>query len=65
MKKKKFLIDHHYKTKNQNFLILPHLSESIDVPAECKWNKAFIEFNDFSKFREFDKSLKHELGSVS
>ena len=29
-----------------------------------KWSRTFIEFSDFSEFREFDKSLKHELGSI-
>ena len=29
-----------------------------------KWNRAFIEFSEFSEIREFDKSLKHELGSL-
>ena len=27
-----------------------------------KWSRIFTEFNDFSKFRETDKSLRHELG---
>ena len=29
-----------------------------------KWSRTFTEFNDSSKFRESDKSLKHELGSI-
>ena len=29
-----------------------------------KWSRTFIEFGEFSEFRETDKSLKHELGSV-
>ena len=29
-----------------------------------KWNRTFIEFSDFNKFRESDKSMKHELGSI-
>ena len=29
-----------------------------------KWSRTFIEFSEFSKFRESDKSLKHELGSI-
>ena len=32
---KKILIDHHYNKSCQNFWILSHLSESIDVPAGC------------------------------
>ena len=28
-----------------------------------KWSKSLIEFNDFSEFRESDKSLKYDLGS--
>ena len=29
-----------------------------------KWSRIFIELIDFSDFRESDKPLKHELGSV-
>ena len=29
-----------------------------------KWSRTFIEFSEFSKFRESDKSLKHELGLI-
>ena len=29
-----------------------------------KWSRPFMEFGKFSEFRESDKSLKHELGSV-
>ena len=29
-----------------------------------KWSRTFIEFSEFSEIREFDKSLKHELGSL-
>ena len=29
-----------------------------------KWSRTFIEFSDFNKFSEFDKSMKHELGSI-
>ena len=29
-----------------------------------KWSRNFIEFSDFSKFRESDKSLKHEFDSI-
>ena len=29
-----------------------------------KWSRIFIEFRDFSKFRESYKSMKHELVSV-
>ena len=29
-----------------------------------QWSRIFIEFSDFSEFRESDKSLNHELGSV-
>ena len=29
-----------------------------------KWSKTFIELCKFHKFRETDKSLKHELGSI-
>ena len=29
-----------------------------------KWSRTFIEFSDFSEFRESDKSLKHELDSI-
>ena len=29
-----------------------------------KWSRTFIEFNDFSEFRESDKSLKQKLGSI-
>ena len=29
-----------------------------------KWSRTLIEFSEFSKFRESDKSLKHELDSI-
>ena len=29
-----------------------------------KWRRTFIEFSEFSGFKESDKSLKHELGSI-
>ena len=29
-----------------------------------KLDRTYIEFSDFSQFREYNKSLKHELGSV-
>ena len=28
------------------------------------WRRTFIEFSEFSEFREPDKSLKHKLGSI-
>ena len=36
-----------------------HISKLVDFP---KWSKIFIEFSDFSEFKESDKSLKHQLG---
>ena len=35
-----------------------------DIGVFSKWRKTFIEFSEFRKFRESDKSLRHELGSV-
>ena len=29
-----------------------------------KWSRTSIEFNEFSKFRESEKSLKHDLGLI-
>ena len=29
-----------------------------------KWSRTFIEFSEFRKFRESEKSLRRELGSV-
>ena len=29
-----------------------------------KWSRTFIELSKSSEFREYDKSLKHELGSI-
>ena len=42
--KKKILIDHLYnnfRSEYQNFLILSHLSETIDVPAWCQFCVSF------------------------
>ena len=36
-----------------------HISKLVEFP---KWSTIFIEFSDFSEFKESDKSLKHELG---
>ena len=30
-----------------------------------KWSRTFIEFSEFRDFRESEKSLRYELGSVS
>ena len=35
-----------------------------DIWVFPNWSRTFIEFNDFSEFRESDKSLKHKLGSI-
>ena len=32
-----------------------------DIEVFPKWSRTFIEFSNFSEFRKFDKSLKHEL----
>ena len=29
-----------------------------------KWSRTIIEVSELSKFRESEKSLKHELGSI-
>ena len=36
-----------------------HISKLVEFP---KRSKIFIEFSDFSEFKESDKSLKHQLG---
>ena len=38
-----------------------NLSENGIFP---KWGRKFIEFSDFSEFRESDKSLKYVWGSI-
>ena len=35
-----------------------------DIGVFPKWSRTFIEFCEFNEFREADKSLKHELGSI-
>ena len=44
------------------FVELAEFSEFIGASPKC--SRTFIEFSDFRKFREFEKSLKHELGSI-
>ena len=39
-------------------------SECSSIGPFPKWSRTFIEFSEFSKFRESDKSLMHELGSI-
>ena len=29
-----------------------------------KWSRTFLEFSEFGEFRESDKSLRHEMGSI-
>ena len=36
----------------------------VDIVVFPKCSRIFIELSDFSKFRESDKSLKHELSSI-
>ena len=35
-----------------------------DIEVFPKWGRTFIDFSNFSEFRKFDKSLKHELGAI-
>ena len=36
----------------------------MNIGVFSKWSGTFIEFSEFSKFRESEESLKHELGSI-
>ena len=34
------------------------------LQEETYWSRTLIELSDFSEFRESDKSLKYEFGSI-
>ena len=36
----------------------------LDNGVFSKWSRTFVEFTGFREFRESEKSLRHELGSV-
>ena len=36
----------------------------VSIRVSPEWSRTLIEFSKFSKFRESDKSLKHELDSI-
>ena len=60
------------KTHKKGTYILLRFENTLDVvinhnfnsKLQTNFNGVFPKWNEFTEFKEFDKSLKHELGSI-